>query len=113
MLAVATAPPLTHPQITDLARENLGDIKLAPNESNIFQWRAVLPGPAGSPYEGGVFEVDVRVPDDYPWVESVDAGGDGFSGLTPIDSPRRSSSSSPRCTTATLRRRVSSVSFDA
>ncbi|WOO77320.1 Ubiquitin-conjugating enzyme E2 D4 [Vanrija pseudolonga] len=54
-------------EITDLARENLGDIKLAPNESNIFQWRAVLPGPAGSPYEGGVFEVDVRVPDDYPF----------------------------------------------
>ncbi|TXT13516.1 hypothetical protein VHUM_00883 [Vanrija humicola] len=54
-------------EITDLGRENLGDIRLTPNESNVFQWRAVLPGPVGSPYEGGVFEVDVRVPDDYPF----------------------------------------------
>lgn len=53
-------------QIADLARENLGAITLAPNESNIFQWKAVIPGPAGSPYEGGEFEVDIRVPDDYP-----------------------------------------------
>ncbi|EKC98300.1 hypothetical protein A1Q2_07314 [Trichosporon asahii var. asahii CBS 8904] len=53
--------------IADLARENLGAITLAPNESNIFQWKAVIPGPAGSPYEGGEFEVEIRVPDDYPY----------------------------------------------
>jgi hypothetical protein len=60
--------PLTIHQIADLAKENLGAITLTPNESNIFQWKATLPGPAGSPYEGGVFEVDIRIPEDYPWV---------------------------------------------
>lgn len=59
---------LTNLQIADLAKENLGAITLTPNESNIFQWKATLPGPAGSPYEGGVFEVDIRIPEDYPWV---------------------------------------------
>jgi hypothetical protein len=59
---------LTNRQIADLAKENLGAITLTPNESNIFQWKATLPGPAGSPYEGGVFEVDIRIPEDYPWV---------------------------------------------
>jgi ubiquitin-protein ligase len=48
----------------------MGNIKLEPNESNIFSWKAVIPGPAGSPYEGGEFEVDIRVPDDYPYASS-------------------------------------------
>lgn len=56
------------PQIADLSKENLGAITLTPNESNIFSWRASLPGPAGSPYEDGVFEVDIRIPEDYPSV---------------------------------------------
>ncbi|CAD6583353.1 MAG: hypothetical protein TREMPRED_003530 [Tremellales sp. Tagirdzhanova-0007] len=54
-------------EIADLSKENLGAITLIPNESNIFSWRATLPGPSGSPYEGGVFEVDIRVPEDYPF----------------------------------------------
>lgn len=53
-------------QIADLAKENLGDISLTPDEANIFAWKAVLPGPSGSPYEGGRFEVDIRIPSDYP-----------------------------------------------
>lgn len=50
----------------DLAKEDLGEITLNPNEANIFAWKATLPGPKGSPYEGGVFEVDIRIPEDYP-----------------------------------------------
>jgi ubiquitin-conjugating enzyme E2 D/E len=52
----------------DLAKEDLGEITLSPNEANIFAWKATLPGPKGSPYEGGVFEVDIRIPEDYPYV---------------------------------------------
>ncbi|EIW73674.1 hypothetical protein TREMEDRAFT_18130, partial [Tremella mesenterica DSM 1558] len=54
-------------QIADLAKEDTGGITLTPNESNILSWRATLPGPPGSPYEGGIFEVDIRIPDDYPF----------------------------------------------
>ncbi|WVQ80710.1 hypothetical protein IAT38_002815 [Cryptococcus sp. DSM 104549] len=54
-------------EIADLSKENLGSITLTPNESNILQWRATIPGPVGSPYEGGMFEVDIRVPTDYPF----------------------------------------------
>jgi len=58
-------------QMIDLAKEDLGDITLTPNEANIFAWIAVLPGPAGSPYEGGMFEVDIKIPEDYPYVASL------------------------------------------
>ncbi|WVQ65878.1 uncharacterized protein L199_004056 [Kwoniella botswanensis] len=54
-------------EIADLSKENLGAISLQPNESNIFNWKAILPGPTNSPYEGGVFEVDIKVPEDYPF----------------------------------------------
>ncbi|OCF30993.1 ubiquitin-conjugating enzyme 4 [Kwoniella heveanensis BCC8398] len=54
-------------EIADLSREQLGDIVLAPDESDIFKWHCQLPGPTGSPYEGGVFDVDIRVPPDYPF----------------------------------------------
>ncbi|WWC88767.1 uncharacterized protein L201_003680 [Kwoniella dendrophila CBS 6074] len=54
-------------EISDLSKEDLGSIILQPNESNILNWKAFLPGPIGSPYEGGLFEVDIKVPDDYPF----------------------------------------------
>jgi ubiquitin-protein ligase len=52
--------------MVDLSKEDLGAISLVPNESNMFSWQAMLPGPTGSPYEGGVFEVEIRIPEDYP-----------------------------------------------
>ncbi|KAI9631970.1 ubiquitin-conjugating enzyme/RWD-like protein [Dioszegia hungarica] len=63
----ATASKRIKKEIADLAKESLGDITLTPNESNIFMWRATLPGPQGSPYEGGIFEVDIRIPENYPF----------------------------------------------
>ncbi|KAK8858501.1 hypothetical protein IAR55_002728 [Kwoniella newhampshirensis] len=65
--APGTAAKRIKKEIADLSREDLGAITLAPNESNIFQWKATLPGPAGSAYEGGVFEIDIKVPEDYPF----------------------------------------------
>ena len=43
-------------------------MELTPSESNVFAWRAVLQGPAGSPYEGGAFELAISVPEQYPLV---------------------------------------------
>lgn len=54
-------------QIADLAKEDLGDIQLVHDEANIFIWKATIPGPSGSPYEGGSFDVDIRIPPDYPF----------------------------------------------
>lgn len=41
-------------------------LKAAPIASNPFHWRAQLDGPVGSPYEGGCFVLDIRIPSRYP-----------------------------------------------
>lgn len=43
-------------------------IELCPDESNIFQWRALIKGPNDTPYEGGTFELAILVPEQYPLV---------------------------------------------
>lgn len=55
-------------EMADLSKENMGGITLQPDESNIFSWKARIPGPSGSPYEGGIFDVAIEVPSDYPSV---------------------------------------------
>jgi hypothetical protein len=53
-------------EILDLGKENLGDMKLEPSESSIFEWIGSIPGPISSVYEGGVFNVKITLPNDYP-----------------------------------------------
>jgi len=54
-------------ELADLNKEDLGDMTLAPNDVSLFEWKATIPGPSGSVYEGGLFHVDISLPDDYPF----------------------------------------------
>ncbi|TFY59658.1 hypothetical protein EVG20_g7703 [Dentipellis fragilis] len=57
-----------HREIADLKKEDLGKISLGPkNPENPFVWKARIPGPEGSVYEGGVFDVEVQLAHDYPF----------------------------------------------
>ena len=43
------------------------EIQLAlSDESDIFTWEARLRGPAGTPYENGIFELSIKCPSTYP-----------------------------------------------
>lgn len=53
-------------EIADLQKEDLGQMVLAPTEDNLHIWRGTIPGPEGSVYEGGVFNVEINLPADYP-----------------------------------------------
>ena len=57
-------------EIADIKKEDLGEIKLTPTESNMNIWKGIIPGPQGSVYEAGVFEVEIVLPADYPYVAS-------------------------------------------
>lgn len=41
-------------------------VHIFPAPDNLRFWRALLEGPANSPFEGGVFAVNVVIPEDYP-----------------------------------------------
>ena len=41
-------------------------VTLAPDENNMQLWRCVVDGPDDTPYAGGKFRIDFRVPSDYP-----------------------------------------------
>lgn len=36
------------------------------SEDNLFQWEALISGPQGTPYEGGLFAAVLHFPKDYP-----------------------------------------------
>jgi len=38
------------------------------DETNLMHWNATIKGPVGTPYENGVFTVDINLPSDYPFV---------------------------------------------
>merc|ERR1740121_123694 len=49
-----------------MTAEPVPGVEAAPLQGDLFRWRARLAGPDGSPYEGGRFELDVKLPSRYP-----------------------------------------------
>eukprot|EP00397_Hematodinium_sp_SG-2012_P039402 GEMP01043013.1.p1 GENE.GEMP01043013.1~~GEMP01043013.1.p1 ORF type:complete len:151 (+),score=26.31 GEMP01043013.1:81-533(+) len=54
-------------ELGDLTKEPIANCEAAPRGENMFQWRAKIKGPPGTPYENGLFQLDVEFPTDYPF----------------------------------------------
>ena len=51
----------------NLCTEPLDNIVAGPkDEKNFFEWEALLQGPEGTPFEGGIFPATLVFPKDYP-----------------------------------------------
>ena len=43
------------------------DFKIWLIENDLRHWKAVIAGPSDSVYEGGKFQIDIKIPNDYPY----------------------------------------------
>ncbi|KAA6406855.1 MAG: ubiquitin-conjugating enzyme [Lasallia pustulata] len=72
MSTTRTSPPsstkrLLHELQSYTSDPNPALLHLAPvSESQILHWDAIMKGVDGSAYEGGLWRLDIRIPDNYP-----------------------------------------------
>lgn len=41
------------------------------NKTNIFDWNATIIGAVGTPYEGGIFKLSIKLPGNYPFLPPI------------------------------------------
>ena len=55
-------------ELKEVSKDDTSGIKAAPViEGNLRHLKGTIPGPSGTPYEGGVFEIDIVIPKQYPF----------------------------------------------
>ncbi|GAV27315.1 hypothetical protein PMKS-000779 [Pichia membranifaciens] len=63
---MSTLPKRIIRETERLISDPVPDITATPHEDNLRYFDVSLKGPAGSPYENGVFKLELFLPDDYP-----------------------------------------------
>jgi ubiquitin-conjugating enzyme E2 D/E len=55
-------------ELRELQQENLEGCTAGPqNDQDLYLWDATIVGPSGTPYAGGLFELQIRFPLNYPF----------------------------------------------
>lgn len=54
-------------EFLDMQKDDTPNLSASPINDNLFEWEAVILGPIGTPYEGGVFNLTISIPSNYPF----------------------------------------------
>lgn len=54
-------------ELSDITKNPPPEVSAGPAGDDMFKWRGVILGPKGSPYEGGVFFLEINIPQEYPF----------------------------------------------
>jgi len=54
-------------ELVEMANEPSLNFIVGPKGDDLLEWNGQLTGPAGTPYEGGVFNIDITFPEIYPF----------------------------------------------
>jgi ubiquitin-conjugating enzyme E2 D/E len=54
-------------ELLDMQKDDTPNLSAGPINDNLFEWEAVILGPVGTPYEGGVFYLNISIPSNYPF----------------------------------------------
>ncbi len=54
-------------ELKDMEKDDTPNLSAGPIDNNLFEWHASIIGPIGTPYEGGVFNLNISIPSNYPF----------------------------------------------
>ena len=54
-------------EFRDMQNNDTPNLSASPVNDNLFEWNAVILGPIGTPYEGGIFNLNIHIPTNYPF----------------------------------------------
>ena len=54
-------------ELDDMQKNDIPNLSLGPVNDNLFEWEAIILGPISTPYEGGVFNLNISIPSNYPF----------------------------------------------